>query len=105
MACGGWYVLLHDHWAASFSDGKAALVAESQRAALAAVSSKRRSVDDRAFDSAVMTASVGVHDTPEQMRLKAAALGKRPRGYMRPTANQWLAVSAPQANGKRKAPE
>ena len=26
-------------------------------------------------------------------------------GYMRPTANQWLAVSAPQANGKRKAPE
>ena len=57
----------------------AVLVAESQRAALAAVSSKRRSVDDRAFDSAVMTASVGVHDTPEQMRLKAAALGKRPR--------------------------
>ena len=34
----------------------AVLVAESQRAALAAVSSKRRSVDDRAFDSAVMTA-------------------------------------------------
>ena len=34
----------------------AVLVAESQWAALAAVSSKRRSVDDRAFVSAVMTA-------------------------------------------------
>ena len=41
----------------------------------------------------------------EKMTKKQEKEAKMKRGYMRPTANQWLAVSAPQANGKRKAPE